>query len=87
MVALLTALSVTNYQFFTPIEMAAPALVEQQGVRIAVEGCGHGVLHEIYASVAKACELKGWPDVDLLIIGGDFQVRELNYSAYWLLTS
>ncbi|KAI4945962.1 hypothetical protein J4E91_007403 [Alternaria rosae] len=53
--------------------MAAPELVEQQGVRIAVEGCGHGVLHEIYASVAKACELKGWPDVDLLIIGGDFQ--------------
>ncbi|KAJ4983717.1 lariat debranching enzyme domain-containing protein [Stagonosporopsis vannaccii] len=53
--------------------MAAPALLEQQGLRIAVEGCGHGVLHEIYASVAKACELKGWPDVDLLIIGGDFQ--------------
>jgi lariat debranching enzyme len=56
--------------------MAALGLVEQQGVRIAVEGCGHGVLHEIYASVAKACELKGWPDVDLLIIGGDFQVRK-----------
>lgn len=53
--------------------MAAPELLEQQGLRIAVEGCGHGVLHEIYASVAKACELKGWPDVDLLIIGGDFQ--------------
>lgn len=54
--------------------MASPTLHEQQGLRIAVEGCGHGVLHEIYASVAKACELKGWPDVDLLIIGGDFQV-------------
>ena len=54
--------------------MAAPELIEQQNMRIAVEGCGHGVLHEIYASVAKACELKGWPDVDLLIIGGDFQV-------------
>ena len=54
--------------------MAAPELLEQQNLRIAVEGCGHGVLHEIYASVAKACELKGWPDVDLLIIGGDFQV-------------
>lgn len=53
--------------------MAAPELIEQQNLRIAVEGCGHGVLHEIYASVAKACELKGWPDVDLLIIGGDFQ--------------
>jgi lariat debranching enzyme len=54
--------------------MATPELVEQHGLRIAVEGCGHGVLHEIYASVTKACELKGWPDVDLLIIGGDFQV-------------
>jgi hypothetical protein len=57
--------------------MAVPELVEQQGLRIAVEGCGHGVLHEIYASVAKACELKGWPGVDLLIIGGDFQVSLL----------
>ncbi|KAH7559494.1 hypothetical protein BM1_04431 [Bipolaris maydis] len=53
--------------------MAAPELIEQHGLRIAVEGCGHGVLHEIYASVAKSCEIKGWPDVDLLIIGGDFQ--------------
>lgn len=55
--------------------MASPTLLEQQGLRIAVEGCGHGVLHEIYASVAKSCELKGWPDIDVLIIGGDFQVR------------
>jgi lariat debranching enzyme len=54
--------------------MASPTLLSQHGLRIAVEGCGHGVLHEIYASVAKACELKGWPGVDLLIIGGDFQV-------------
>ncbi|KAF2832944.1 lariat debranching enzyme [Ophiobolus disseminans] len=53
--------------------MASPTLLAQYGLRIAVEGCGHGVLHDIYASVAKACELKGWPDVDLLIIGGDFQ--------------
>ncbi|KAF2131572.1 lariat debranching enzyme [Dothidotthia symphoricarpi CBS 119687] len=53
--------------------MASPTLLTEQGLRIAVEGCGHGVLHEIYASVNKACELKGWPDVDLLIIGGDFQ--------------
>lgn len=55
--------------------MTEPVLLEQQGLRIAVEGCGHGVLHEIYASVEKACDMKGWPDVDLLIIGGDFQVR------------
>ncbi|KIW99930.1 uncharacterized protein Z518_10858 [Rhinocladiella mackenziei CBS 650.93] len=45
----------------------------QGGVRIAVEGCGHGVLHAIYASVNEACRVKGWDGVDLLIIGGDFQ--------------
>lgn len=61
--------------------MASATLLEQQGLRIAVEGCGHGVLHEIYASVAKSCELKGWPGVDLLIIGGDFQVRTLHMTA------
>ncbi|KAF2637052.1 DBR1-domain-containing protein [Massarina eburnea CBS 473.64] len=53
--------------------MAALKLSIQSGLRIAVEGCGHGTLHEIYASVKKSCELKGWPGVDLLIIGGDFQ--------------
>lgn len=49
--------------------------MSSSGLRIAVEGCGHGTLNEIYASVKKSCELKGWPGVDLLIIGGDFQVR------------
>ncbi|KAF9740885.1 hypothetical protein PMIN02_012337 [Paraphaeosphaeria minitans] len=53
--------------------MAALTQVADTGLRIAVEGCGHGTLHEIYASVKKSCELKGWPGVDLLIIGGDFQ--------------
>ncbi|KAF2747251.1 DBR1-domain-containing protein [Sporormia fimetaria CBS 119925] len=53
--------------------MATPELLNTQGLRIAVEGCGHGTLHSIYASVAKACELKQWPGVDLVIIGGDFQ--------------
>ncbi|KAF1911881.1 lariat debranching enzyme [Ampelomyces quisqualis] len=53
--------------------MTSPMLLSEHGLRIAVEGCGHGVLHSIYASVAKACELKGWSGVDLLIIGGDFQ--------------
>ncbi|KAL0261057.1 lariat debranching enzyme [Diplodia seriata] len=51
----------------------AADLLAKGGLRIAVEGCGHGTLHSIYASVAKACEAKAWPDVDLLIIGGDFQ--------------
>lgn len=44
-------------------------------LRIAVEGCGHGTLNSIYASVEKACQVKGWEGIDLLIIGGDFQVR------------
>lgn len=48
-------------------------LSEENGVRLAVEGCGHGTLHAIYASVEEACKHKGWPGVDLLIIGGDFQ--------------
>ncbi|KAF4123861.1 lariat debranching enzyme [Geosmithia morbida] len=51
----------------------APNAFEAQGVRIAVEGCGHGTLDAIYASVAKSCEVRGWDGVDLLIIGGDFQ--------------
>ncbi|KAI0424973.1 DBR1-domain-containing protein [Xylaria sp. FL1042] len=44
-----------------------------EGVRVAVEGCGHGTLDAIYASVAKSCNARGWDGVDLLIIGGDFQ--------------
>lgn len=36
---------------------------------------GHGTLNAIYAAVEKACEARGWNGVDLLIIGGDFQVR------------
>ncbi|OAA43762.1 lariat debranching enzyme [Metarhizium rileyi] len=43
------------------------------GVRIAVEGCGHGTLNAIYAAVAKSCKVRGWDGVDMLIIGGDFQ--------------
>lgn len=50
-----------------------PVLHASHGLRIAVEGCGHGTLHAIYASVKKSCEVRGWDGVDLLIIGGDFQ--------------
>ncbi|KIW63847.1 hypothetical protein PV04_08819 [Phialophora macrospora] len=49
------------------------------GVRIAVEGCGHGTLHAIYASIEQACKVKGWDGVDLLIIGGDFQAVRNQY--------
>ena len=48
-------------------------LKEENGIRLAIEGCGHGTLHAIYASIEQACKIKGWPGVDLLIIGGDFQ--------------
>ena len=48
-------------------------LEDTQGVRLAIEGCGHGTLHAIYASITEACKQKGWQGVDLLIIGGDFQ--------------
>ena len=54
-------------------------------LRIAVEGCGHGTLDAIYTSVAHSCEIRGWPDVDLLIICGDFQAvrtqQDLNVTA------
>ncbi|KAK5660709.1 hypothetical protein OQA88_12074 [Cercophora sp. LCS_1] len=42
-------------------------------VRVAVEGCGHGTLNAIYASVERSCKERGWDGVDVLIIGGDFQ--------------
>jgi lariat debranching enzyme len=62
-------------------------LSEQEGVRMAVIGCGHGVLNSIYASVTKAAQLKDWPGVDLVIIGGDFQVLQLliNLLKLWLI--
>ncbi|ODH20001.1 hypothetical protein ACO22_06017 [Paracoccidioides brasiliensis] len=50
-----------------------------QRLRVALEGCGHGKLHDIYASVNKAAKLKGWNRVDLLIIGGDFQAVRNSY--------
>ncbi|KAL4752032.1 hypothetical protein BDW72DRAFT_172321 [Aspergillus terricola var. indicus] len=62
-----------------PKASCSGAVVETSGVRIAIEGCGHGCLHSIYASVERAATLKGWDGVDLLIIGGDFQaVRNSN---------
>ncbi|KAG2416865.1 hypothetical protein HFD88_008082 [Aspergillus terreus] len=48
-------------------------------IRVALEGCGHGCLNDIYASVEKAASLKGWDGVDLVIIGGDFQAVRNSY--------
>ena len=36
---------------------------------------GHGTLHAIYASIQKTCAINNWTGVDLVIIGGDFQVH------------
>ncbi|KAK0766999.1 hypothetical protein N5P37_000729, partial [Trichoderma harzianum] len=49
------------------------AAFESQGVRIAVEGCGHAKLNAIYTSVEQSAQERGWDGVDVLIIGGDFQ--------------
>lgn len=31
-------------------------------------------MHDIYAKVTESAKAKGWDGVDLVIIGGDFQV-------------
>ncbi|KAI5795059.1 lariat debranching enzyme, C-terminal domain-containing protein [Geopyxis carbonaria] len=51
--------------------------VYSKGLRIAVEGCGHGELNAIYDSIKKAEEENNYV-VDVLIICGDFQaIRNL----------
>ncbi|KAK2600074.1 lariat debranching enzyme [Conoideocrella luteorostrata] len=51
----------------------ASSIIETRGVRVAIEGCGHGTLNAIYATVAESCKARGWDTIDILIIGGDFQ--------------
>ncbi|KAG8157441.1 hypothetical protein KVR01_012825 [Diaporthe batatas] len=52
--------------------------------KIAVEGCCHGSLNEIYTALESKCRSRGWTieDIDFLIICGDFQAvrneRDLN---------
>ncbi|TGZ83323.1 hypothetical protein EX30DRAFT_370337 [Ascodesmis nigricans] len=43
-----------------------------EGLRIAVEGCGHGTLNGIYDAVTEAERINNYK-VDVLIICGDFQ--------------
>lgn len=45
-----------------------------KGLTIAVEGCGHGDLDNIYATMKEAERQKGIK-IDLLICCGDFEVR------------
>jgi lariat debranching enzyme len=49
--------------------------------RYSYKNQGHGTLNAIYAATEKACEARDWVGVDVLIIGGDFQVwaASLNY--------
>ncbi|CAK7265991.1 lariat debranching enzyme [Sporothrix epigloea] len=55
-------------------QMAGSLHLHQAGsVRLAIEGCGHGALDAIYGAVDASCAQRGWPGVDLVIIGGDFQ--------------
>ncbi|KAA8893990.1 lariat debranching enzyme, C-terminal domain-containing protein [Sphaerosporella brunnea] len=49
-----------------------PPQRNEQGLRVAVEGCGHGQLHVIYDAIQKAQEENDFM-VDLLIVCGDFQ--------------
>jgi predicted phosphodiesterase len=45
-------------------------------MKIAVEGCCHGELDAIYASI-KRLETEKSQKIDLLLIGGDFQVSHI----------
>ncbi|KAJ5102263.1 RNA lariat debranching enzyme [Penicillium alfredii] len=45
----------------------------EKTLRVVVEGCGHGTLNEIYDRAKVESVRRGWDDIDLVIIGGDFQ--------------
>ena len=53
---------------------AGQCRLTQRRPQIAVEGCCHGELDNIYATV-RQLEAQGQPKLDLLLICGDFQVR------------
>lgn len=52
------------------------------GIRVVTVGCGHGLLHQIYEDIARAAAERGWDNVDLVIIGGDFQVSISSFGEY-----
>ena len=53
------------------------ARIRASTMKIAVEGCCHGELDAIYASLQRLERDKS-QKVDLLLIGGDFQVPPTN---------
>ncbi|KAK6497619.1 hypothetical protein TWF481_012024 [Arthrobotrys musiformis] len=56
----------------TLIQPPNPDMVFRDGLRVAIQGCGHGMLDQIYATIEQACRIHSYK-VDLLIICGDFQ--------------
>jgi hypothetical protein len=58
----------------SPRLLAIPLPIHTYGYSTDSHTQGHGTLHSIYASVKESCRIKGWDGVDVLIIGGDFQV-------------
>ncbi|EPS40025.1 hypothetical protein H072_6142 [Dactylellina haptotyla CBS 200.50] len=55
-----------------PLETPDPEMFFSKGLRVAIQGCGHGMLDQIYATIEQACHINNYK-VDLLIICGDFQ--------------
>lgn len=55
----------------------------KKGLNIAIEGCGHGALDQIYATM-KQLEAQTGKAIDLLICCGDFQVGRCNGHCFLL---
>jgi hypothetical protein len=58
-----------------PVSQIPKPTKGKRKMKIAVEGCCHGELDAIYASLRRIQQEKG-VTVDLLLIGGDFQVPQ-----------
>ncbi|KAF3915107.1 hypothetical protein ABW20_dc0100526 [Dactylellina cionopaga] len=53
-------------------QLPNPDMIFTKGLRVAIQGCGHGALDQIYATIEQASRTHNYT-VDLLIICGDFQ--------------
>lgn len=83
--AALHSVQTTAFTTVSPQPQTHPRLLHASAearMRIAVVGCSHGTLDDIYASVER-CDVearkKGEPEVDLMICCGDFQVSAEGY--------
>jgi hypothetical protein len=67
-------LRLQHLERFSPVvSLRGYRTFSSQKMKIAVEGCCHGELDAIYASI-KRLETEKSQKIDLLLIGGDFQV-------------